>query len=136
MKQVIICNSFRKRLKGLRRHFNENDVVNDVKRFTATGFGKGECELKQEIIGETVVSILNLRIRVQSSIGRYLLAVVNNEHFIPVFIDLKTGRYGKNMSFTASREVVSMLERAFEETLLDYLEHTEENPKFTKLALV
>lgn len=39
------------------------------------------------------------------------------------------------MSFTASREVVSMLERAFEETLLDYLEHTEEDPRFAKYAL-
>jgi hypothetical protein len=64
------------------------------------------------------------------------LGVVNSEHYIPIFIDLKTGRYGKNMSFAASREVVSMLERAFEETLLDYLEHTEEDPRFTKYALV
>jgi len=71
---------------------------------------------------------------VGSSVGRYLLAIVKDD-FIPVFIDLKTGRYGQNMSFNASREVVSMLERAFEEVLLDYLDHTEEEPRLSRLPL-
>lgn len=38
------------------------------------------------------------RLLIQDEAGhylQYLLAVVNNEHYIPVFIDLKTGRYGR-----------------------------------------
>ncbi len=128
MKRAVITASFKKRLKALRRHFSEDDVVQGIERFARSGFGRGECELKKETLGEVEVSVVKLRIRVRSAVGRYLLAVVGDD-FVPVFIDLKTGRYGKNMSFKASREVVSMLERAFEEVLLDYLEHTEEEPR-------
>ncbi len=95
------------------------------------GFGKGECELKKEFIGEIEISIVKLRIRIHSAIGRYLLGVVNEADYIPIFIDLKTGRYGKNLSYTASRDVVSMLERSFEEVLLDYLDHTDKEPRLT-----
>ena len=70
----------------------------------------------------------------KSAVGRYLLAVVEDD-YVPVFIDLKTGRYGKNLSFSASRRVVSMLEKAFEEVLLDYLEHTEEDPRLSRYPL-
>lgn len=134
MKQAIITASFRKRLKALRRHFSEDDVLKEIKRFATSGFGRGECELKKEIFGEVEISVVKLRIRVQSATGRYLLAVVGDD-CLPIFIDLKTGRYGKNMSFNASREVVAMLERAFEEVLLDYLEHTEEEPRLTTRPL-
>ncbi len=130
MKQAVITASFRKRLKTLRRHFSEDDVLEDIKRFAHSGLGQGECELKKEIFGEIEISIVKLRIRVRSAVGRYLLAVVGDD-CLPIFIDLKTGRYGKNLSFSASREVVSMLERAFEGVLRDYLEHTEEEPRLT-----
>ncbi len=131
-KQIIITNSFRRRLRRLRRHFSEKSIIDDVRRFSSSGFGKGECELKKEIINDVVISIVKLRIRVQDAIGRYLIGVINEREYIPIFIDLKTGRYGRNMRFSASREVASMLERAFEEVLSDYLEHTEEEPKLTR----
>ncbi len=134
MKQVVITDSFRKRLKSLRRHFSEDDVVQGVQRFATSGFGHGECELKKEAFGGIEVSVVKLRIRVGRAVGRYLLAVVEGD-CIPIFIDLKTGRYGQNLSFNASREVVSMLERAFEGALLDYLEHTEEEPRLIRLPL-
>jgi hypothetical protein len=134
MKQAVITASFRKRLKALRRHFSEDDVLEDLKRFVRSGFRVGECELKKEVFSEIELSVVKLRIRVRSSVGRYLMAVVRDD-CIPIFIDLKTGRYGKNMSFNASRKVVSMLENAFEEVLLDYLEHTEEEPRLTRYDL-
>lgn len=134
MKQAVFTASFRKRLKTLRRHFSEDDVVKDIKRFVTSGFGRGESELKKETFGNVEVSVVKLRIRVGSSVGRYLLAIVG-EDCIPVFIDLKTGRYGQNMSFHASREVVSMLDRAIEEALVDYLEHTEEEPRLSRFPL-
>ena len=134
MKQAVITASFRKRLKTFRRHFREDDVLKDIKRFVSSGFGRGECELKKETFGETEISVVKLRIRVRSAVGRYLLAVVGGD-CLPIFIDLKTGRYGKNLSFKASKEVVSMLERAFEEVLVDYLEHTEEEPRLTRHPL-
>ncbi len=130
MKQAVITASFRKRLKALRRHFREDDVLKDIERFARSGFGRGECELKKELFGEVEVSVVKLRIRVRSAVGRYLLAIVGDD-CLPIFIDLKTGRYGKNLSFNASREVVSMLERAFETALLDYVEHTEADPRLT-----
>ena len=134
MKQVVITASFRKRLKAHRRHFTEADVVNDLTRFVTSGFGRGESELKKETFGEIEISVVKLRIRARSAVGRYLVAVVGDD-CIPIFIDLKTGRYGKNMSFNASKKVVSMLENAFEEVLLDYLEHTEEKPRLTRRSL-
>ncbi len=134
MKQAVITASFKKRLKSHRRHFTEADVIKDVMRFATSGFGRGECELKKEIYGETEISVVKLRIRVKSVVGRYLLAVVGSD-LIPIFIDLKTGRYGKNMSFKASKNVVSMLESAFEEVLLDYLEHTEDEPRLARHPL-
>jgi hypothetical protein len=134
MKQAVITVSFRKRLKTLRRHFSEDDIVEDVNRFAVAGLRQGECELKKELFGDVEISVVKLRIRVRSAVGRYLLAVVADD-FLPVFIDLKTGRYGKNMSFNANKKVVSMLENAFEEVLLDYLEHTEKEPRLTRFSL-
>ena len=54
---------------------------------------------------------------------------------MPVFIDLKTGYYGKNLSFAANKKVVAMIENAFEKTLTDYLEHTEEQPRLTEYRI-
>ncbi len=112
MKQAVLTASFRKRLKAFRRPFREDDVLKDIKRFVGSAFGRGECELKKEVFGGIEISVVKLRIRARSVVGRSLLAVVGDD-CLPIFIDLKTGRYGKNLSFNASRDVVSMLERAF-----------------------
>jgi len=54
-----------------------------------------------------------------------------NIYYLPIFIDLKTGVYGKNLSFTASKHVVSMLNKALADVLADYLEHTDEDSRLT-----
>jgi hypothetical protein len=72
------------------------------------------------------------RIRKQQAVGRYLLGIINEHEYLPIFIDLKTGVYGKNLSFGASRQVVSMLNKTLVDVLTDYLEHTEEEPRLTR----
>jgi hypothetical protein len=134
MKHAVITDSFRKRLKALRRHFSEGDVIEDMKRFAVSGFRRGECELKKETFDDIEISVVKLRIRVRSAVGRYLVAVVG-EDFSPLFIDLKTGRYGKNMSFSAEKNIVSMLQNAFEKVLLDYLEHADDEPRLTRYPM-
>lgn len=64
-----------------------------------------------------------------------MLGIINNCEYLPIFIDLKTGIYGKSMSFDASKNVVSMLETALENVLTDYLEHTEKNSRLTKYPI-
>ncbi|MDM8542882.1 hypothetical protein QUF90_17540 [Desulfococcaceae bacterium HSG9] len=101
----------------------------NLKEFVRIGFRKGEGRLKILISEDVVIEIVKLRIRVRQSVGRYLLAIIDKNEHIPFFIDLKTGYYGKNMSFETNKRVVSMVEAALENAMTDYLEHTEENPK-------
>jgi len=91
--------------------------------------------LKTFCFDTITIVIVKLRIRVSHSSGRYLLGIVNELEYIPIFIDLKTGIYGKNMSFETDRKVVSVLQNAFENVLTDYLEHTEESPRVTKYLI-
>ncbi|MEA3416343.1 MAG: hypothetical protein U9R02_09350 [Thermodesulfobacteriota bacterium] len=135
MKQIVITHSFQKNLKKLRRHFTEQDVQNNIKEFVRIGLRKGESKLKTETFGNVTIVIVKLRIRVHQAVGRYLLGIINEREYVPIFIGLKTGFYGKNMSFNASKKVVSMLETAFENVLIDYLEHTEENPRLTRYPI-
>ena len=101
----------------------------NLKEFVRIGFRKSEGRLKTLISEYAAIEIVKLRIRVRQSAGRYLLAVIDENEYIPFFIDLKTGYYGKNLSFEANKRVVSMVETALENAMTDYLEHTEENPK-------
>ena len=85
-KHILITASFQKRLKKLRRHFSEEDVVANITDFIH-------------------------------------------------FFHLKTGIYGKNLSFQASSRVVSILNTALVDVLTDYLEHTAATPKLTKYVV-
>ncbi len=78
--------------------------------------------------------IVKCRIRKQQAVGRYclVLSMIKNLDF---FLDLKTGIYGKNLSFQASSRVVSILNTALVDVLTDYLEHTEATPKLTKYVV-
>jgi hypothetical protein len=78
------------------------------------------------------IVIVKCRIRKQQAVGRYLLGIINEHEYLPIFIDLKTGVYGKNLSFGASKQVASMLKKALIEVLTDYLEHTEAAPRLTR----
>jgi len=132
MKRILITESFRKNLNKLKKHFKEQDVLEDVKKFVQIGFRKGETKLTTETFDNITIDIVKLRIRVHASVGRYLIGIIDDNEYLPIFIDLKTGVYGKNMSFNASKKIAMMLESAFQNTLTDYLEHTEENPKLTE----
>ena len=130
-KQILITASFRKRLKKLRRQFSEDDVVDNIKEFIRLGLRKGESLLTSEPFGHVIIVIVKCRIRKHQAVGRYLLGIINDHEYLPIFIDLKTGVYGKNLSFTASKHVVSMLDKALADVLADYLEHTDEDSRLT-----
>ena len=135
MRRILITDSFRRILKKCRKHFKEQDIVLNLKEFVRIGFRKGESRLKTLVSEDITIEIVKLRIRVRQSVGRYLVAILDGNEHIPFFIDLKTGYYGKNLSFETNRRVVSMLETALENTMTDYLEHTEENPKAKEYPL-
>lgn len=129
MKRILITDSFRRILKKCGKHFKEQDILLNLKEFVRIGFRKGESRLKTLVSEDITIEIVKLRIRIRQSAGRYLIAVIDENEYIPFFVDLKTGYYGKNLSFETNRRVVSMLETALENAMTDYLEHTEENPK-------
>lgn len=129
MKRILITESFRKILKKYRKHFDEENIVLNVKEFARIGFGKGESKLKTVISGDVTIEIVKLRIRVRQSMGRYLVGIINRDVYLPFFIDLKTGYYGKNLSFETNKRVVLMIESALENAMTDYLNHTDENLK-------
>lgn len=131
MKRIIITKSFGKVLKKYRKNFTEQHILKDITDFILSGLRKGEARLTTFVFGDVSVDIFKLRIRVHDAAGRYLLGLIDNTEFFPIFIDLKTGYYGKNMSLDAERKVASMLESAIMNSLDDYLEHTEENPRLT-----
>jgi len=121
--------SFQKYLKKVRRHFSEEDIHTNLKEFLRIGFRKGEGTLKTIKYGHLTIKIVKLRIRVYQAVGRYIVGIINDQEYLPIFIDLKTGIYGQNLSFDAEKRVAEMLEQAFQGVLRDYLEHTEEHPK-------
>ncbi|MDI6792812.1 MAG: hypothetical protein QME81_08110 [bacterium] len=135
-KHILITHSFQKYLKRLRRHFTEQDIRDNIKEFVRIGLRKGESKLTTSTFGDVNIVIVKLRIRVRQAVGRYLLGIINNREYLPIFIDLKTGIYGKSMSFDSSKDVVSMLETALENVLTDYLEHTEKNSRLTKYPIL
>lgn len=132
MKNILITQSFQKNLKKYRRHFSEQDIIDNIRKFVRLGLRKGESELKAMAFGDITIVIVKLRIRVRQAVGRYLLGIINDNEYLPIFIDLKTGYYGKNISLKANKKVVSMLEKSLENTLVDYVEHTEKKPRLTK----
>ncbi|RLC19587.1 MAG: hypothetical protein DRI57_06825 [Deltaproteobacteria bacterium] len=129
MRRILITDSFRRILKKYRKHFKEQDIVLNLKEFVRIGFRKGESRLKTVISEDVTIEIVKLRIRVRQSAGRYLLGIINEDVYFPFFVDLKTGYYGRNLSFETNKRVVSMLETALENAMTDYIEHTEQNPK-------
>jgi hypothetical protein len=134
-KQLVITISFQKYLKKVRRHFSEEDIRTNLKGFLRLGFRKGESTLKTIKYGQLTIKIVKLRIRFYQAIGRYLVGIINDQEYLPIFIDLKTGVYGQNLSFDAEKRVAEMLEQAFQSVLRDYLEHTEEQPTLKRLDL-
>ena len=134
-KHILITASFRKRLKKLKRQFSEDDVVANITDFIHRGLRKGEAILTTESFGAVTIVIVKCRIRKHQVVGRYLLGVIHEQEYLPSFLDLKTGIYGKNLSFQANSRVVSMLNTALVEVLTDYLEHTDATPRLTRYTI-
>jgi hypothetical protein len=132
MSSIIFTDSFRKNLKKFRKNFNEHHISENIREFIRLGYRKGESKLATKNFGDVNIDIVKLRLRCRHSEARCLVGIINKTDYIPIFIDLKTGYYGKNLSFGANKKVVAMIENAFEKTLTDYLEHTEEQPKLTE----
>lgn len=135
MKKLLITRSFQKNLKKYRKHFNEEDIINNVREFVRLGLRKGESKLRTEKLENITIVIVKLRISVRKSVGRYLLGIINDIEYLPIFIDLKTGIYGKNLGFKANKNVALMLEKSLESTLIDYIEHTENRPRLIKFQI-
>ena len=128
MKYIFLTQTFKKRLSKLKKHFTKKDLLYDLKDFMINGLRKDGTYLKKQTILEIEIETVKLRICIQSSHGRYLVAIINNEKFIPIFIDIKTGKYGDNLSLGINKKQDSIILNSFEKCIYDYLNHTEENP--------
>ncbi len=134
-KQALITRSFQKYLKKCKHRFTEKDVLDNLREFIRLGLRKWESILKTLRFGNISIVIVKLRIRVNQNVGRYIVGVINEQEYLPIFIDSKTGVYGKNLSFESDKKVVVMLETAFQHVLTDYLEHTEEHPTLQRYEI-
>lgn len=54
-KHILITASFQKRLKKLKRHFSEEDVVANITDFIHQGLRKGESILTRESFGDVTI---------------------------------------------------------------------------------
>ncbi|MDP2691632.1 MAG: hypothetical protein U1C97_00180 [Candidatus Gracilibacteria bacterium] len=131
MKYILVTRSFRKQLKKFKRYFYEQDVVEDIHDFILNGLRGGESFLKTQTIAEIRVKTVKLRICVRQVKGRYLLGILGDREYIPLLIDLKSGQYGRNMSFQINRKLVSHMHSQMNAVLRDYLAHTDEEPMMT-----
>lgn len=105
-KYIFITYSFQRNLKKLRRYFSEEDIVNDIKKFIKSGLRKGETYLKAHTVFEMKLKVAKLRICVHQATGRYLIGITEGERdYIPIIVDLKTGKIGENMSLENKKRV-------------------------------
>ena len=91
-KRIILTISFVKYLNKLKKHFSQNDIINSIKNFYRVGLRKGETKLHTSVFDNVIIDIYKLRIRTRNSTGRYLLGIIDDKLYIPIFIDLKTGQ--------------------------------------------
>lgn len=61
-KHILLTRTFQRNLKRLRRHFSEQDVVEDVRRFVRGGLRPGETELKAQTFGDVKITVVKLRL--------------------------------------------------------------------------
>ena len=95
------------------------------------GLTKGETCLQTYTVLTMDMDVMKLRLCVHQVNFRYLIGIINEREYIPIIIDLKKGRYGRNLSFTADKKTVRAIESATIQVIDDYLEHTEEYPTLT-----
>lgn len=129
MKYILITHSFQKQLKKFKKYLTELDIAEDLQKFIRMGLGTGETRLKHLTIFTVQMDVVKLRICVYQVNFRYLIAVVGEQDFLPIIIDLKKGKLGKNLSLKANKKTVDAINVALREVMADYLEHTEEKPR-------
>jgi len=129
MKYIHITKSFKKHLKKLKKHLSEDDVIDDVEEFMQSGTKKGEALLKEE--NKFNVKYFKLRVSIKMVDFRYVLGVVSETDYIPVAIDLKKGKYGRNLSFNANKDIVRFVNNAIDNSMKDYMENSKENETAT-----
>lgn len=130
MKRIIVTETFRKQLKKLKKYIKEKDIIEDVTKFIQSGTGKGETYLTPFTAYEIEIEMVKLRICVYQVDFRYLLGIIENTDYLPIIIDLKKGRYGKNLSLKADITTIDRIYSTSFSVLSDYLNHTDENPKY------
>lgn len=135
MKYILISKSFQRQLKTLRRYLSEQDVVDDVARFIRRGLTKGETFLEAYTISQIHLEIVKLRVSVYRVDFRYLIGVIDRHDYLPIIIDLKKGRHGRNLSFNADKQTVLAIESAIIRMVEDYLAHTEASPTLTAYSV-
>ncbi len=129
MKYILIAQSFQKQLKKLKRYLQEPDIVKDVKHFIHNGLGKGEAYLETHSIQTINFQVVKLRLCVYQVNFRYLIGVINDTEYLPIIIDLKKGKLGKNLSLKSDKKTMKAIKSAAINVISDYIEHTEETPK-------
>ncbi|MBC8444197.1 hypothetical protein H8D83_01285 [Candidatus Woesearchaeota archaeon] len=136
MEYIIITESFRKTLKKFKKYFHEKDIVFDIKRLIEKGFGKGETKLKNENYKGLDADLFKLRLKINNVDFRYIIVCFKSKNeYLPVFIDLKKGRYGRNLSFNSDKKTVAIINDNLEKVIIDYLTSTSDNPLTTYYAV-
>ena len=112
MKYILLTQRFQRQLKHLKRYITEQDMIKDIRQFIQHGVAKGETYLEARTILTIHLHMVKLRVCVHQVDFRYLLGIINEHEYLPIIIDLKKGRYGENLSFTADKETVRAIESA------------------------
>jgi hypothetical protein len=131
MQYILITNSFKKNLKKLKKYYTGQDIIDDIKDFAINGLRKSETYLKSILIDNGSLNIAKLRITIRMVRGRYLLGILESQEkieYLPIIIDLKKGKHGKNLSFLSNKNTVKAINQAIINTVDDYVDHTKINP--------
>ena len=131
MKFILITRSFRGQIKKHRKYFQEPEIVSDVKDFILNGLRHGETFLKSQEIYDVHIRQVKLRVCFHNANFRYLLGIINDREFIPIIIDKKTGKYGKNLSLKADKAIVNAIQSAAVKSIDDYLSYQDDKDRMT-----
>ncbi len=131
MKFILIPRSFRGQIKKNRKYFQESDIVIDVKDFILNGLRRGESFLKAQEVFFIHIQQVKLRVCFHNAHFRYLLGIINDREFVPIIIDKKTGKYGKNLSLKASTVTVNAIQSATVKAIEDYLSYQDDKDRMT-----
>ena len=131
MQKIFITKTFKNQQKKFQKFFTEIELVLDIKDFIINGLRHGETFLKKYQVHEQEFKTTKLRFYARGGTFRYLVGSINNQDFIPIVIDKKTGRIGRNLSFKVDKKTVKIIDGLFSRVVSDYLSHTSKKAKMT-----